>query len=52
MDEGMKEVRFDIYCETCEYKDLKDEDEPCCDCLDEPANQHSHKPVYWKGAKE
>lgn len=43
-----KEVRFDIYCETCEHKDKKDHEDPCNECLDNPANLHSHKPVKYE----
>lgn len=48
MNEGYKEVRFDLYCESCKYKELKDTEDPCHDCLDEPINLHSHKPVKYE----
>lgn len=49
--DGMKEVYFDQYCKTCKHRDLKEEDKPCCVCLEEPMNYNSHKPVkYEKGA--
>ena len=44
----MKEVYFDKYCETCEYKDAPETDEPCCGCLEHPLNLYSHKPVNHK----
>lgn len=43
-----KEVRFDIYCKKCKYKDLKEEEDPCWDCLVETVNVDSKKPVYFK----
>ena len=43
-----KEVYFDEYCGTCEYRDMKDTDEPCNECLENPMNLHSHKPVKYK----
>lgn len=43
-----KFVEFDKWCDSCKYKKTPESEEPCCDCLDEPVNQHSHKPVYWK----
>lgn len=43
-----KEVDFHTYCATCEYQKLGDDEEPCCDCLDEPKNSYSRKPVMWK----
>ena len=46
--EGMKEVYFDQYCETCKHADVGEDEEPCCDCLSESANQYSHKPVRWE----
>lgn len=47
-DEGMKEVYFDKYCEMCKHKDVKDHEEPCNECLDNPTNFYSHKPVNYK----
>ena len=43
-----KEVFFDIYCETCKYKKRPETANPCWDCLEEPVNVDSHKPVYWE----
>ena len=46
-----KEVDFKTYCKTCEYKDLEEKFDPCNDCLAEPMNANSDKPVYWKEAE-
>ena len=46
--EGKKFVWFDNYCETCKYRDYKEVDDPCFDCLMEPTNLYSHKPIKWK----
>jgi len=46
-----KEVYFDLYCDMCEHRDKKDTDEPCDDCLAEPVNLNSHKPVKFKEKK-
>lgn len=43
-----KEVYYDQYCSKCKHKDLKDNEQPCNDCLSEPVNVHSHKPVNFK----
>lgn len=43
-----KEVYFDKYCKTCKYEDVDDVKDPCDDCLGEPANVQSHKPVYYE----
>lgn len=48
MQDQYKEVRFDIYCETCEYKDNPDKDDPCNGCLENPMNLYSEKPVNYK----
>ena len=39
MEDIYKEVYFNKYCETCD------------DCLAEPMNAESEKPVYWKEKK-
>ena len=47
-----KFVEFERYCQTCAYYD-EDESDPkshCWDCLDEPVNVDSHKPVNYKEA--
>ena len=43
-----KEVYFYQYCSTCKYKDLKEEEDPCYDCLANPVNEDSHKPVRYE----
>lgn len=48
MNNEFKEVRFDKYCKTCEYEKTKDVDDPCNECLENPANLHSQKPVNFK----
>ena len=47
-----KEVYFDKYCELCKHKDKPESDSPCWECLDEPVNDDSHKPLYFKEAKK
>ena len=48
MEDTYKEVYFDEYCKTCRHKDLKGDEDPCCECLKEPVNLYSHKPVRWE----
>lgn len=43
-----KEVYYHKYCETCKHEKVKDKDEPCATCLDEPVNLHSHKPTKYE----
>ena len=47
-----KEVYFDEYCKTCEHEKVKDINEPCNECLDNPVNLHSHKPVNYEAKKD
>lgn len=47
-----KEVYFDQYCKTCKHKDLKEEEDPCDECLENPVNTYSHKPVNWEEKKK
>lgn len=42
-----KEVFFDQYCKACQHSKLAETEMPCEECLDEPVNQSSHKPVRW-----
>lgn len=50
-DHEYKEVYFNQYCKTCKHKDVKDTDDPCNECLDEPINLYSHKPVKYEKKK-
>lgn len=50
-DNEFKEVYFHEYCKQCVHKDVKEEDDPCRECLDNPINSYSHKPTEFK-AKE
>ena len=45
MEYKYKEVDFCTYCKVCKYRDNKEADDPCYDCLAEGANEHSHKPI-------
>lgn len=48
MQNVVKEVYFDQYCKSCEFENVKESEDPCCECLAEPSNFNSHKPVRWK----
>ena len=43
-----KIVEFHKYCELCEYKNKSETDDPCFECLDNPVNVYSHRPVKFK----
>lgn len=47
-EDNMKEVYYDQYCKTCEHSSKAEDDEPCCECLDEPARPESHKPARYE----
>lgn len=48
MEYNYKEVRFDRYCKTCKNFTKGENQKPCDECLCEPVNLHSHKPVKWE----
>lgn len=43
-----KEVYFDQYCKSCKCHGLKESKDPCNDCLAEPSNTNSHKPINYE----
>lgn len=48
MEYPEKFVEFDKFCETCKYKDIKQDEEPCNECLENPVNEHSIKPIKYE----
>lgn len=51
MPNSYKEVYFNLYCKKCEHENIPEKDSPCHECLDEPANLYSHKPVKFEEKK-
>ena len=47
-----KEVYFANYCRRCEHWTENEDEDPCNDCLNNPANEDSHKPVNFKEKEE
>lgn len=47
-----KEVYFDKYCDKCKHQEVAEHEEPCHDCLKEPVNVNSHKPVKFEEKEE
>lgn len=43
-----KEVYFDQYCPSCKHSDKKGYEDPCYECLSEPMNRDSHKPIEFE----
>lgn len=48
MVDKYKEVRFDEYCKTCKYEAKNEDQDPCDECLSNPVNLYSRKPINWK----
>lgn len=48
MENNYKEVYFDTYCKTCKNEKIGEDKDPCDECLNEPVNVDSHKPVRWE----
>lgn len=44
----LKEVDFHHYCKSCIHSKKSEHESPCDECLDEPVNEHSHKPIRWE----
>ena len=52
MEGDLKIVEYEKWCPTCKHLNEPEEEEPCYECLTEPANVDSHKPINWeKGDK-
>lgn len=51
MEPHYKEVYFDRYCKNCKHLYVKETEHPCDECLEEPINMGSHKPVKWEEKK-
>lgn len=47
-----KLVQYDKFCEKCKHFKTDEVDEPCDECLAEPTNDDSHKPVYFKESSQ
>lgn len=46
--QAYKEVYFHEYCKKCKHKELKETEEPCCECMSEPINLDTHRPVRYE----
>ena len=52
VNEYYKEVNFNKYCKLCKHKNIKESESPCDDCLSEPVNTNSEKPVYFRSVEK
>ena len=48
MERVNKIVKYDLYCKNCEHFEKEDWEDPCHECLQTPARQDSHKPLYFE----
>lgn len=48
MEYTYKEVYFGEYCKKCKHMNCNSDEEPCNECLTNPVNEHSHKPVKFE----
>lgn len=46
--EDIEFVDFEKYCKTCKHRDLIESKDPCNECLDNPVNYNSEKPVKYE----
>lgn len=46
-----KFVDFYSYCVSCKHRDKKETENPCDECLKEPVNTNTSKPVRWEALK-
>lgn len=50
---AMKHVHFDLYCLKCVHLNVPETEDPCNECLTNPVNEDSHKPVnFIEGRKK
>lgn len=49
---GMKFVDFEKYCKKCKYNNTAESDVPCWECLEQPVNYNSEKPIHFKERDE
>lgn len=47
MEDNMKEVRYDKYCNRCKY-DSTEKGEPCNECLEVFAREGTEKPLNFE----
>lgn len=48
MESIYKEVYFGEYCCKCKYEKLDEAVDPCHECLENPVNLYSHKPINFE----
>ena len=51
MEHDYQEVYFDDFCEKCKYNNVKEIHDPCHECLSNPVNLYTHRPVKYEEKK-
>lgn len=51
METDYKEVDFKTWCHNCKHCSKKETESPCDECLEEPTNLYTSKPVRWEAIK-
>lgn len=46
--QAYKEVYFHEYCKKCKHEKNKETDEPCNECMENPINWNTHRPVKYE----
>lgn len=46
-EKNLKEVWYHIYCDTCKNRDCNEHVPPCNNCLENPSNEDTHKPIHY-----
>lgn len=48
----MKIVEFHEWCKKCVHYSKSESEDPCWECLDEPVNEDSRRPVNYEPKEE
>lgn len=52
MEDTYKEVYFGLFCKSCKHFEVAEDEDPCDECLHNPVNLYSHKPVKFESKDE
>lgn len=50
MNGETKFVDYELYCPKCKYWTKDEHEDPCNDCMSQPTNEYSTKPVCYEPA--
>lgn len=48
VDSDLREVNYEKYCIICKHAECPEHEDPCFECLDNPLNYCTEKPVKWE----